>query len=64
MDVIREFSTTFTMALLVALVVLLLQWNLHKRVEKLDKSFHLINAAGSDGRRNTCLEFTRRSLEA
>jgi hypothetical protein len=24
----------------------------------------LINAAGSDGRRNTCLQFTRRSLEA
>jgi hypothetical protein len=23
-----------------------------------------INAAGSDGRRNTCVEFTRRSLEA
>jgi hypothetical protein len=23
-----------------------------------------INGAGSDGRRNTCLEFTRRSLEA
>jgi hypothetical protein len=24
----------------------------------------LVNAAGSDGRRNTCLQFTRRSLEA
>jgi len=35
---IREFSTTFTMALLVALLVFLLQWNLHRRVEKLGKS--------------------------
>jgi len=30
---VREFSTTLTMALLVALVVFLLQWNLHRRME-------------------------------
>ena len=35
---LREFSTTFTMALLVALLVHLLQWNLQKRIEKLDRS--------------------------
>ena len=36
---IREFSTAFTMALLVALVVFLLQWNLHRRVEQLHNSW-------------------------
>jgi hypothetical protein len=34
---IREFSMTFTMALVVALVVFLREWNLHRRVQKLDK---------------------------
>jgi hypothetical protein len=33
-SLVEEFSTTLTMALLVALVVFLLQWNLHKRVTR------------------------------
>jgi hypothetical protein len=37
-SLVEEFSTTLTMALLVALVVFLLQWNLHKRMGKLDNS--------------------------
>ena len=33
-------------------------------IELLNGGQLLINAAGSDGRRNTCLQFTRRSFKA